>query len=145
MLRDFLKLVSPIFGALVAMPVFYPFANELSKFLNLPLSSDTELIAVLNSILCAFVIILSYAYGSRYRGTLRLAIVVFLIGLICLFVYRTAIAPNRMLISLGFSATVAKEFGYQEEVILPLYFGISACFTGSFILLLSWLFHRNLL
>jgi hypothetical protein len=145
MFRDFLRFVSPIFGAIAAMPVFYPFANVLSKFLNLPFYGDTEWIAVLNSIICAFVLIVAYAYGSRYTGTLRLSIAVFLVGLICFFIYRTAIAPNRMLISLGFSAVVAKDFGNQVEVILPWYFGISACFTGSFILVLSWLFHRNLL
>jgi hypothetical protein len=143
MFRDFLKFASSTIGAVVTMRVTFPFARELLNITMLPPSSSTDLVELVTSIICAFVLMAAFIYGSTYRVSIRLAVFAVLIALACLFGYQYAIGPNSAIISLGVSGAVAADYGYSDTVLLPLYFGIFASFTGAFTLLTTYLFNQS--
>ena len=144
MFRDFVRYSSSTIAAVVGLRVTFPFARELMGILMPPVSGNTQMIDLVNSIICAFVLMAAYLYGSSYRVPFGLAGFVFLIGIACIFGYQFAIAPNQAIISLGVSETVAENFGYQDDVLLFLYFGIFAFLTGGFALILSGMYYLNI-
>ena len=76
MYQDFLKFITSIWGAMAVLPATFPLASELLEIIELPISGNSELIALVNSLICLFVLMLAYAYGSRSRGSLGVAAVI---------------------------------------------------------------------
>jgi hypothetical protein len=140
MFRDFLGYSSGIFRSIGAGFAFFPFANELLKIMKLPLASHAAEISAANTLVCGFVLMLAYYFGSRNRGAIRLTVFTFLFGCLCLWGFFYVIAPSQAMVGLGLSVAVAEAFGPQDYVILFFYFATFISFTGAFNLLAANLY-----
>ena len=118
-MKDFIDYLKSIWGKLSTVSVFFPFAGKLIGTFKTPdpfLGSNETGILTLTSIASAFVILLLYVQRNEIYYSAKVAILLFIIGVILSFNY----LDKYSCWDIGCTLT---------------YFGIFICFTSSFTML----------
>jgi hypothetical protein len=128
---DIQKVVAYIgstWGILSSIPLVFPFANQVAKFTFMPTRNDEEgfVFATINSIVCAFIILVSISFQSS-RRSLFTPLLLFGIGLAALVGYILITSPINALLLMGVNADVS----YLVDLPVIAYQAIYLIFFGS--------------
>ena len=141
-LSDFISFVRKGYIVLPAIPAFFPYADQVVKFVKLTVSDEDGAISTLNLIVCSFVFFFIFAFRRQFKSVSTTS-VLFLIGAgISFFAYQYAEAPNLALISLGVNAGSIWSLSNATPYAPALYIGIFACLTGAFTAITATLFPK---
>jgi hypothetical protein len=132
-LRNALSYVNNVWGALSASSLMFPLANDLLDVLYVPVTNEQEgvSIALINSLFCAFALLLSFS-AQRLRRSLYPAVGLFALGIVAYIGYGYLVSPLIALNSLGIRADITYLSGIPILVYQGLYWLIFASLTGAF-------------
>ncbi len=132
-LKSFLNFMQSGWGGLSAITVFFPFADQLTKIILIPVANEGEKFALMtiNSLICCFVLLVCYSIQFQ-RKSVGLAIFMFIIGISTYFGYEYFISPINSFQLLGINADITYLAGNQLPFFKVLYLAIFGAFTGAF-------------